>query len=70
VHKWRRHRRVEHRVHPREVFPAIATPAEGARRDRLFEQVVREQPRCGDYQRQTARTIPVVVLERRTAPEM
>ncbi|MFG1708637.1 nitroreductase/quinone reductase family protein [Nonomuraea sp. M3C6] len=28
----------------REVFPAIATPAEGARRDRLFEQVVRVAP--------------------------
>ncbi|MEV7012285.1 nitroreductase/quinone reductase family protein [Streptosporangium sp. NPDC051022] len=52
------------------VFSVIAPPAEGARRDRLFEQGVREQPGYGDRRHQTARTIPVAVLERRSAPEM
>ncbi|MER7703225.1 nitroreductase/quinone reductase family protein [Kitasatospora sp. NPDC097605] len=46
-----------------EVFDAIAVPAEGARRDRLFEAVVRAAPGYGDYQRHTARVLPVVVLE-------
>lgn len=47
-----------------ETFGAVAVPAEGARRDRLFEQVVRAVPGYGDYQAQTGRTIPVVALER------
>ncbi|MFE7561597.1 nitroreductase/quinone reductase family protein [Kitasatospora sp. NPDC057500] len=46
-----------------EVFDAIAVPAEGARRDRLFEAVVRAAPGYGDYQRHTERVLPVVVLE-------
>ncbi|MEW9529702.1 nitroreductase/quinone reductase family protein [Microbispora sp. NPDC049125] len=47
-----------------EVFEAIAVPAEGARRERLFEQVVRAAPGFAGYQAGTARTLPVVVLER------
>ncbi|WP_310742272.1 nitroreductase family deazaflavin-dependent oxidoreductase [Microbispora sp. H13382] len=51
-----------------EVFDAVAVPAEGARRERLFEHVVRAAPGYADYQARTARTIPVVVLERQAAP--
>ncbi|MEC4018587.1 nitroreductase/quinone reductase family protein [Streptomyces sp. H27-D2] len=47
-----------------ETFEAIAVPAEGARRDRLFEQVVRAAPGYADYQARTTRTLPVVALER------
>ncbi|GLW22188.1 cation-binding protein [Microbispora amethystogenes] len=51
-----------------EVFDAIAVPAEGAARERLFEHVVRVAPGYGDYQARTARTLPVVVLERPEVP--
>ncbi|WP_327682780.1 nitroreductase/quinone reductase family protein [Kitasatospora sp. NBC_00458] len=47
-----------------EEFDAVAVPSEGARRDRLFEAVVRAAPGYGDYQAHTDRTLPVVVLER------
>ncbi|PSL00149.1 deazaflavin-dependent oxidoreductase (nitroreductase family) [Murinocardiopsis flavida] len=47
-----------------ETFEAIAVPAEGSRRDQLFEQVVRVAPGYADYQAGTERTIPVVELER------
>lgn len=46
------------------TFEALAVPAEGARRDALFEHVVRAAPGYGDYQAGTSRTLPVVVLER------
>ncbi len=46
-----------------EVFDATAVPAEGDQRERLFEAVVRSAPGYGDYQRHTARLLPVVVLE-------
>ncbi|MFH8405103.1 nitroreductase/quinone reductase family protein [Streptomyces sp. NPDC018019] len=46
-----------------ETYEAIAVPAEGERRDRLFAQVVRGAPGYADYQAKTARTLPVVVLE-------
>lgn len=46
-----------------EVFDAVAVPAEGSRRDRLFAAVVRAAPGYGDYQRHTERLLPVVVLE-------
>ncbi|WP_043465021.1 nitroreductase/quinone reductase family protein [Kitasatospora sp. MBT66] len=46
-----------------EVFDATAVPAEGDRRERLFEAVVRSAPGYGEYQRNTARLLPVVVLE-------
>jgi deazaflavin-dependent oxidoreductase (nitroreductase family) len=47
-----------------ETLEVIAVPAEGARRDRLFEHVVRANPGYGDYQTATTRILPVVVLER------
>ncbi|MFG2334193.1 nitroreductase/quinone reductase family protein [Streptomyces sp. NPDC048604] len=47
-----------------EEYQAVAVPAEGARRDRLFAQVVAVEPGYGDYQRGTTRVLPVVVLER------
>lgn len=46
-----------------ETYEAIAVPAEGERRDRLFAQVVRAAPGYADYQARTTRTLPVVVLE-------
>ncbi|GAA2003366.1 nitroreductase/quinone reductase family protein [Nocardiopsis rhodophaea] len=52
-----------------ERFDAIAVPAEGERRDRLFEHAVREQPGYADYQARTDRVLPVVVLERADAEE-
>ncbi len=47
-----------------ETFTAVAVPAEGDRRDRLFEQAVRVAPGYADYQAGTTRILPVVVLER------
>ncbi|WP_066366596.1 nitroreductase/quinone reductase family protein [Herbidospora mongoliensis] len=46
-----------------ETFEALAVPAEGARREELFAQVVAVSPGYGDYQAQTTRPLPVVVLE-------
>ncbi|MGW0561396.1 nitroreductase/quinone reductase family protein [Streptomyces sp. NPDC003016] len=46
------------------TFEALAVPAEGARREELFEHVVRAAPGYGDYQARTTRLLPVVVLER------
>jgi deazaflavin-dependent oxidoreductase (nitroreductase family) len=40
-----------------------ARTAGGSERARLWERVVRHYPSCADYQRRTARLIPVVVLE-------
>ncbi|MET8624223.1 nitroreductase/quinone reductase family protein [Kitasatospora sp. NPDC004669] len=51
-----------------EAFEAIAVPAEGTRRERLFATVVRKAPGYGDYQAHTERELPVVVLERPEAP--
>ncbi|MFJ2739181.1 nitroreductase/quinone reductase family protein [Streptomyces sp. NPDC087440] len=45
-------------------FAAVAVPAEGARRDRLFARIVRTSSGYADYQAQTTRTLPVVVLQR------
>ncbi|MEV4926323.1 nitroreductase/quinone reductase family protein [Streptomyces roseoverticillatus] len=47
-----------------ERYGAVAVPAEGPRRDRLFAHVVRAAPGYGDYQANTPRVLPVVVLER------
>jgi deazaflavin-dependent oxidoreductase (nitroreductase family) len=47
-----------------DSFEAIATPAEGEERDRLFAQVVAVAPGFGDYQSKTSRLIPVVTLQR------
>jgi deazaflavin-dependent oxidoreductase (nitroreductase family) len=41
---------------------AIAVPAAGEERDRLFDLVVGVAPGYADYQRQTSRVLPVVVL--------
>ncbi|MFD0167068.1 nitroreductase/quinone reductase family protein [Streptomyces decoyicus] len=46
-----------------QTFQALAVPAEGARRDELFERAVQIAPGYGDYQARTTRTLPVVVLE-------
>ncbi|WP_369215977.1 nitroreductase/quinone reductase family protein, partial [Streptomyces flavofungini] len=48
----------------RGEFQAIAVPAEGERRDRLFERVVAAEPGYADYQARTGRVLPVVALER------
>lgn len=48
----------------REQFEARATIAEGAERDRLFNQMAEIMPGFADYQRNTDRKIPVIVLER------
>lgn len=41
---------------------AIAVPAAEEERDRLFDVVLAEAPGYADYQRQTSRVLPVVVL--------
>ncbi|WAL99345.1 nitroreductase/quinone reductase family protein [Streptomyces sp. Je 1-369] len=47
-----------------EAFEAVAVPAEGERRERLFERIVAADPGYGEYQARTDRVLPVVVLER------
>ena len=47
-----------------ETFPARARVTEGAERDRLFAERAAASPNFAEYQRRTARVIPVVVLER------
>jgi len=47
-----------------ETFQARATIPEATERDRLFEQVTTKMPGFGEYQRNTTRQIPVVVLEK------
>ena len=47
-----------------EHFPARATVAEEPERTRLFEQMAAQMPGFAEYQRNTTRTIPVIVLER------
>jgi deazaflavin-dependent oxidoreductase (nitroreductase family) len=47
-----------------ETFPARASVPEGAERQRLFDQMVAQMPGFGEYQKNTTRQIPVVVLER------
>ena len=47
-----------------ETYPARAVVPEGAERDRLFAGVVAKMSNFGEYQQNTTRTIPVVVLER------
>ena len=48
-----------------ETFEARATVAEGAERDELFAKRVAVMPNFAEYQAQTTRTIPVVVLTRK-----
>ena len=47
-----------------ETFPARATVLQGAERQRLFDQMAAQMPNFAEYQKNTARRIPVVVLER------
>ena len=47
-----------------ETFPARATIAEGAERDRLYAQHAAQMPGFADYQQKTTRQIPVVILTR------
>ena len=47
-----------------EAFDAVAEPAEGEERERLWADVTAKVPAFADYQQQTTRTIPVVTLRR------
>jgi deazaflavin-dependent oxidoreductase (nitroreductase family) len=47
-----------------EAFPAIATVTSGEERQRLFDAQAAVMPAFADYERNTSREIPVVVLER------
>lgn len=47
-----------------EQFEARATVPSGEERTRLFEQMAARMPGFAEYQRNTTRVIPVVVLER------
>ena len=48
-----------------DAFPARATVPEGAERDRLFNQMAERMPNFAEYQRNTTRVLPVIVLERK-----
>ena len=48
-----------------ELVPVRATEAEGAERDRLWDDHVAELPEFGEYPKKTDRLIPMFVLERR-----
>jgi hypothetical protein len=45
------------------TITALAAPAEGEERERLFARILREAPGFADYQRRTTRVLPVVVLD-------
>jgi deazaflavin-dependent oxidoreductase (nitroreductase family) len=47
-----------------ETFPARASIPQGDERQRLYDQMVAQMPNFAEYQRNTTRQIPVVVLER------
>ena len=47
-----------------EVFLARASLPEGTERTRLFDQMAAQMPGFAEYQKNTTRQIPVVVLER------
>jgi deazaflavin-dependent oxidoreductase (nitroreductase family) len=47
-----------------ETFEVRAREAEGEVRERLYAERVAIAPGFGDYQRQTSRQIPVMILER------
>ena len=47
-----------------ETFAARATIPDGAERQRLFDQMAAQIPNFAEYQRNTTRKIPVVLLER------
>jgi deazaflavin-dependent oxidoreductase (nitroreductase family) len=47
-----------------ERFPVRATVATGEERDRLFGEQAKRYPQFAEYEANTERTIPVIVLER------
>jgi deazaflavin-dependent oxidoreductase (nitroreductase family) len=47
-----------------ERFPVLATFPQGEERTRLYDQQAAKMPNFAEYQRNTTRQIPVVVLER------
>ena len=47
-----------------ETFAARASVPEGAERQRLYDQMAAQMPNFAEYQRNTTRQIPVVILER------
>jgi deazaflavin-dependent oxidoreductase (nitroreductase family) len=47
-----------------ETFPARATVAARAERDRVYAEMSRRHPEFADYERATPRVIPVVRVER------
>jgi deazaflavin-dependent oxidoreductase (nitroreductase family) len=47
-----------------ESFEVVAEPTEGTERDRLWAEVTAAAPGFAEYQKQTDRVIPVVVLRR------
>jgi deazaflavin-dependent oxidoreductase (nitroreductase family) len=48
---------------PGETYQARAVVAEGAERDRLYQQQAEQMPNFAEYAEKTTREIPVVVLE-------
>lgn len=48
----------------KETYQARAIPVTGEERDRIFAKQVKAMPQFGDYQKKTARKIPVIELER------
>ena len=49
-----------------ETFDVLARVAEGEERERTWEKQKRDMPGFADYERNTTREIPVVILERDT----
>ena len=47
-----------------EAYPAIATPTEGADRERVWAMIKERYPFFADHEKATTRTIPVVALTR------
>ena len=47
-----------------ETVEAVATPLQGAERERFFAEQARRYPGFAEYQQKTDRVIPVVALER------
>ena len=47
-----------------ETIGVRARVAEGEERDRIWEEQKRLNPNFADYEQQTTRSIPVVILER------
>ena len=62
-HNLRAHPEVTVEVGP-DTFRARATVADDVERRRLFDQHAAKMPAFADYEKKTARKIPVVVLER------